>query len=274
MTDRGVAYAIAALVVASVLAILLFAGVADAQARVGGGSATRVSFGERPPPAAQTIGQIDERFPGAVRPAVLAQRQVGFAFREAAGYLLALIGVAGALLFAHGAVVAGYRASLGGWRVQLRALALGAALLAVIMSALFLMFVTLLGAFGGPAQELGAGGQPVLVQRVSAAAGPFLQVGVTAIAVAIVLIGLVVIVGIAAASWRLGDRIFALRPLARIGQAAPPTLVAITGISLIYLATQIPVAGRVVELAALAYALGIVASARLSPASSTPPARM
>jgi hypothetical protein len=274
VSDRGVAAAAIAFVIAVTLGALLFVGAAGARGVRAGDVDARVFFGDRPPPAARTIAQIQERVPGAVRPLVPVQRQVAFAFSEAAGYLLVLLGVATALVFARGPVVAGYRASLGGWRTQLRALALGGALMAVIASALFLVFVVMLGVVAGPPgaalqTPVGPGG----VGRAGFALGPasLLQVGITAIAVAVVLIAVVGAVGLAAASWRIGDKVMSLRQLARFGQSVPPTLMALLGVSLIYVLTQIPIIGPVVMIGAVAYALGIVAAARLAPAPAPAP---
>ena len=75
-------------------------------------------------------------------------------------------------------------------------------------------------------------------------------------------------VGAAAASWRLGDAILSLRPLARLGRATPPMLIGLLGASLVYLITQLPVVGDLVLVLAIAYALGIVAAARLAPATT------
>jgi len=262
VSERGIGVVLIAVVVAATLGLLLFVGAAGARTERGGQVDPRVFFGDRPPPAARTIAQIQERVPGAVRPLVPVQRQVAAAFREAAGYLLVLLGVAAALVFARGPVVAGYRASLGGWRTQVRALALGGALLALIVSALFLTFASILGvvAVDAPVGPVGA--------RGGFALGPasVLQVGITAVGVAIVLLGIVALVGLAAAAWRVGDAIVSFRPLARIGQVTPPTLIALLGASLVYLVAQLPVIGPIVLIGALAYALGIVAAARLAPA--------
>lgn len=267
MSDRGIAVALISIVIASVLGLLLFVGAAGARTERFGEVSPRVFFGDRPPPAARTVAQIQERVPGPVRVVVPAERQVALAFREAAGFLLVLLAVAAALVFARASVVAGYRVTLGGWRSHARTLVLGAALLAVAISALFLMFVTMLGAVAGPTQVIqqveGPAGA-IAVRGQAAFLGPLLQVGITTIAVAMVLIGLVVVVGLAAASWRIGDKVMSLRPFARFGQSAPATLMALLGVSLIYLLIQVPVIGPVVLVGSVAYALGIVAAVRLA----------
>lgn len=271
MSERSVGILLIGLVIAGVLGLVLFTGAAGARGPRAGDVDPRVFFGDRPPPAARTIAQLEERVPGAVRPIVPVQRQIALAFRDAAGYLLILLGVAASLVFARGPVLAGYRATHGGWRAHLRLLALGGALLAVVGSALFLMFISMLGVVAGPQTGLGtavgvASGRGGFVLGPA----PLLEVGVTAIAVAIVLVAIVVIVGLAAASWRLGDWIVSLRPLSRLGQGTPPTLIALLGASLVYLVSQLPVIGPVVLVGAVAYALGIVAAARLGPAAAAP----
>ncbi len=272
MSDRGTGVILVTVVLAAVLGLVLFIGAAGARSAGTGAVEPRVFFGDRPPPAARTIAQIQERVPGAVRAFVPVQRQVAIAFSEAAGYLLVLLAVGTALVFARGAVVSAYRVTLGGWRVHVRSLALGGALLAVIGSALFLLFMATLGVVAGPPTPFTAErpetAAAVAVGRGGFALGPasLLQVGTTTIGVAIVLIAIVATIGFAAAAWRLGDAALSLRPLARLGQATPPTLIALLGASLVYLVTQLPVIGQLALVLALAYALGTVAAARLAPA--------
>jgi hypothetical protein len=260
MSDRGLAVLLVSAVLAAGLGLVLFIGAAGgARGDRPGEGEPRVFFGDRPPPAARTIGQVQERVPGAVRGLVPVQRQVASASREAAGYLLTLLFVGSALVFARGPVIAAYRATGGGWRAQLRVLALGGALLAVITSAIVLLFISMLGAVAAPTP--GA----LAARGFALGVGPLLQIGVTAIGVAVVLVGLVVVVGFAAVSWRLGDAIVALRPLTRLGQGTPATLIALLGASLLFVLGQVPLVGNVIGLAVLAYALGAVATARLAP---------
>lgn len=259
MSDRGLAVLLVSAVLAVGLGLVLFIGAAGGARGDRGEGDPRVFFGDRPPPAARTIGQVQERVPGAVRGLVPVQRQVASASREAAAYLLTLLFVGSALVFARGPVIAAYRATHGGWRAQLRVLALGGALIAVVTSAIVLLFISMLGAVAAPSP--GA----LVTRGFALGVGPLLQVGVTAIGVAVVLVGLVVVVGFAAASWRLGDAIVALRPLARLGQGTPATLIALLGASLLYVIAQVPLVGNVVGLVVLAYALGAVATARLAP---------
>lgn len=261
MSDRGLGALLVAVVLAAVLGLVLFVGAAGARSAGTGAVEPRVFFGDRPPPAARAIAQIQERVPPAMRPIVPVQRQVATLFREAAAYLLVLMSVGAALVFARGPVLAAYRATLGGWRAHLRALGLGIALLAVIGSALFLMFTSMLGVVAGPVARFEG-------VRGGFSLGPafLLQLGITAIAVAIVLIAIVAAVGAAAAAWRLGDAVLSVRPLARFGRATPSMLIALLGASLVYLVTQLPVVGNLALVVAIAYALGTVAAARLAPA--------
>lgn len=268
MTDRGIFVIAGAILLAGVIGALLLVGAVSAQTERRGESRGRVFFGDRPPPAARTIEQVQERVPSPIRVLVPVQRQIAGAFRDAASYLLLLIGVAAALVFAREQVVAGYRSSLGGWRTHLRVLVLGGALLALAASAAFLSFVVLLGTLTAP---LGPGVAVDPARPVGMAIfGPLLQVAVTAVSVAIVLVALVALVGLAAASWRIGDAIMSSRFVARVVQGAPATLVALLGVSLIYLLAQIPMIGTVIAVSTIAYAIGLVAAARLR--SATTPA--
>ena len=247
MSRRDGLFAFGALVVAVVVTGLLLVGAMATIPDRPGELRPRVFFGDRSPPAGRTIEQIQERVPPAARPFVPLTRGV------AAGYVLLLIGVSGTLVFAREQVLASYRTSLGGWRVQLRTLGLGTALFVLIASASFLALVALLGSLAGPGPT--RGGFPFQ---------PLLQIGVSAVSVVIVLVGIVALVGFSAAAWRLGDALLALRPLARVGQRVPAPLVALLGATIVYLLAQLPAIGVVVVLAALAYALGSVVGARLA----------
>ena len=253
MSRRDGLFAFGALVVAVVVTGLLLVGAMATIPDRPGELRPRVFFGDRSPPAGRTIEQIQERVPPAARPFVPLTRGVAAGFADAAGYVLLLIGVSGTLVFAREQVLASYRTSLGGWRVQLRTLGLGTALLVLIASASFLAFVALLGSLAGPGPT--RGGFPFQ---------PLLQIGVSAVSVVIVLVGIVALVGFTAAAWRLGDALLALRPLARFGQRVPAPLVALLGATIVYLLAQLPAIGVVVVLAALAYALGSVVGARLA----------
>ena len=193
MSDRGLAVLLVSAVLAMGLGLVLFIGAAGgARGDRPGDGDPRVFFGDRPPPAARTIGQVQERVPGAVRGLVPVQRQVASASREAAGYLLTLLFVGSALVFARGPVIAAYRATHGGWRAQVRVLALGGALLAVMTSAIVLLFISMLGAVAAPsAGALAARGFALGV-------GPLLQIGVTAIGVQVVGLDHIVVVAMSA----------------------------------------------------------------------------
>jgi hypothetical protein len=180
------------------------------------------------------------------------QRGIGEGARDAAGYLLVLLGVSAALVLAREPVLTAYRATAGGAWAQARIVATGLAVLALLASAAFLAFVVILGTIAG---------NPAL--RVPFGVQPLLQSGLVALTVAFVFVALVTLVGLAAASWRLGDAIAGLRPWARLGAVLPAPLVAITGTTLIYLAAQAPLVGTSVGVLAVAYALGAVMAARL-----------
>lgn len=262
MTDRGIAVLAGAIVLAAVVGGFLVIGALGTQPERRGEFRSRFFFGDRPPPAARTIEQVQDRVPQPLRALVAPQRQVAGAFREAAGYLLLVLAVAAALVFGRDQVVAAYRASLGGWRAQARVLALGIALLAIIASAVFLSAVVLLGSLAGPAGPVGPGGPGAL--------GALLQLVVTAVSVVAVIVAIVALVGFAAASWRLGDAIVSIGPLARIGQAAPSAIVALLGATVVYVLTQLPAIGPLIALVALAYAIGSAATARIAHVTATP----
>ncbi|CAN5224455.1 hypothetical protein BH18CHL2_BH18CHL2_12870 [soil metagenome] len=187
------------------------------------------------------------------------QRGIAEAARDAAAYVLVLLGVAGSLLLAREPVLACYRATLGGWRSQLRVLASGLALLALLASSAFLAFVVLVGTVAeSPLPRAGLGLQSLL------------QGGLVVFSVGFVFVGLVALVGLAAASWRLGDAIAGLRPVARWGAHMPAALVALIGMTLIFGAAQLPVVGAIVSIGAIAYALGTVITARLGRPAGRP----
>ncbi len=256
MSDRGVAIAAGAALLAVVVAGFLLVGAMGAAGDVRGDVRPRIFFGARPPAPARTVEQIQDRVPLAVRPFVAVQRNVAVAAREAAGYVLLLLGVAAAIVFARQQVVACYQVSLGGWRSVARVALLGGALLALSVSAVFLAFVVLVGSVGraaGVAAPLGA---------VGVATG-LVQLVVTALAAGLLILAIVALVGFTGSAWRLGDVLLSGRPTARVAQAAPPALVAVVGATLIYLLAQIPQVGPIIGTVAMAYGLGAAAAARL-----------
>lgn len=260
MSDRGVAIAAGAALLAVVIAGFFLIG-AMSMAGERHPSERRIFFGDRPPAAPRTVEQIQRRVPFALRPFVPLQRNVAVGVREAAGYVLLLLGVAAAVVFGRDQVIAAYRASLGGWRQVGRVALLGAALLAVVVSATFLSFVVLIGSFAraiGFGAAIGGGGFRV-------AAG-LVQLVVTGVSAGLLIVALVALIGFTGAAWRLGDVILSARPLARLGRAAPATVVAVAGATLMYLLAQIPIVGPIIGVVAVAYGLGSAAAARLGQA--------
>lgn len=251
MPQRDALLVLAAVILAVGVAAVLLVGAVGTPARE---ARPRFFVGRQPPPPERSIEQLERAVPPEVRAFVPLQRQVAATAGDAAGYLLVLLGVSASLVLAREGVLASYRASLGGWRTQLRLAGTGAAIVALVASASFLAFVVLVGAAATVAGPRGPFGGPQ----------PFLQGGLVALTVGLVFVGLIALVGFAAASWRLGDALLSLRPLARWSSAVPRPLVALIGASLIYLAAQLPTVGAAIAFGAIAYALGAVITARLT----------
>jgi hypothetical protein len=217
-----------------------------------------VNFGprvERPVRTAVDAGNI----PAPLRAVVPIQRGVSDTGRDAAGYLLLVIGVSAALVLGRDQVLGAYHAARGGWRAQLRVLGTGVAVLLLLASATFLGGVVLLGSIATGFREA-----PVGIQVG-------LQVGLMTIAVFGAALLLVALVGFAAASWRLGDTIFGTRRLARWAGSVPGPLVALIGATILYVLMQLPVVGGGIGLLVIAYALGTVVVARLAPSGVAAP---
>lgn len=255
MPRRDALLVLAAVILAVGVAAVLLVGALGTPARE---ARPRFFVGPQPPPPGRSIQQVEGAVPAGVRAFVPMQRQVAAAAADAAGYLLVLLGVSASLVLAREGVLAAYRASLGGWRTQLRLAGTGAAVVALVASASFLAFVVLIGSAATVAGPRGPFGGPFGGPQ------PFLQGGLVALTIGFVFVGLVALIGFAAASWRLGDALFSVRPLSRWSTAVPRPLVALIGASLIYVATQLPAVGAAVAFGAIAYALGAVITARLS----------
>ncbi len=249
MKQRDALLVLAAVLLAvGVSAILLVGTLSSATP----GARPRVFFDGRTVPPARGIVELQRGVPEPFAALVPVQRNVSDTSRDAAGYLLVLLATAAALVLGHDQVIATYRASLGDWRRQLRVLLTGLALLALGASAAALSSIVFLGMV---ANEFRRG--PFGIQ------GP-VQLGFTAFAVMLVFVAIVTLVGFAAASWRLGDQVFRVRPFSRLAPQIPAPLVALIGATLIYLVWQIPIVGTIAVVGVVAYALGAVLNARLS----------
>ena len=266
MTRRDAVLVLASVLIALGVAAILLVGSLSAGAGQGSAGSPRVSFEGRGGARAQPSGGVapdpGQRSNPAFAPILPIERGVANAARDAAGYLLLLLAVAGTTVFAREPVVAAYRATIGGWRVQLRTLGTGLAVLALFVSAIFLTSVVFLGALtrGFPGRP-GAG----LPLPPGLAVQFGLQSGFVILAVLFVLVLVPALVGFAAASWRLGDAIIGLRLFSSWGGLVPPALVALLGTTLIYLLAQAPYVGIVISAAALVYALGAFVISRLQP---------
>lgn len=253
MNERGVAIAAGIAFLGIVIAGFLLIGALSASPDGGADLRPRVFFGERPPAAARTVDQLQQRLPFQLRALLPVQRNVAIAARDAARYVLLLFGIAGVMVFAREHVVAAYRALLGGPRAVVRAGLLGLALLALSVSGAFLLFVVLIGSF---AQGRSGGAFGVAVGTA--------QLGVTILSAALLIVAVIALIGFTGAAWRLGDALVSLGPLRRFGQSMPATIIVIACATLIYLLAQIPLVGSIITIAAISFGLGSAAAARLA----------
>jgi len=257
MNQRDVLLVLAGVVLATALGAVLFVGTQvadspDARPRV------FVSFAGRSPAPARMIADAERSVPGPFRALVPMQRNISEGARDAAGYLLVLLAVSATLVLARGPVLGTYRASNGGWRTQLRILATGAAVVALVGSALFLGSVVLLSTLAGGVRPGSGGGTGGGIQLG-------LQAGLMAGAGIAIVVALAVLIGYAALAWRVGDALFGSRPLARWAPRVTSGIVALIGATVLYVATQLPVIGGIAAIVVLLYSLGAVTAARLPP---------
>jgi hypothetical protein len=254
LSGRDTVFALGAIVVAIAIATVLLVGSMAAGAdEPGRARFFFVNFGGRVvQPIRNTVASGD--VPTPLRAVVPFQRGVSDTARDAAGYLLVVIGVSAVLVLGREPVLGAYRAARGGWRTQLRVLGTGVAVLLLFASAIFLGGVVLLGALAVGFRDAPSGIQFGL------------QVGLMTMAVFAAALLLVALVGFAAASWRLGDAIFGMRAVGRWAGGIPGPVVALVGATILYLLMQLPAVGGLVAFLVVAYALGAVVIARLGPA--------
>ena len=257
MSGRDTVFALGTIVIALAIATVLLVGSMAAGADDTGRSRSFffVNFGNRAAPVRTAVAAGDVPLP--LRAVVPFQRGVSDTARDAAGYLLVVIGVAAVLVLGRTQVLGAYHAARGTWRDQLRVLGTGVAVLLLLASATFLGGVVLLGALAAGFREA-----PAAIQFG-------LQVGLMTLAVFVAALLLVTFVGFAAASWRLGDALFELRAVNRWAGGIPGPLVALIGATILYVLMQLPEVGGVVAFAVIAYALGAVVVARLGAAPAS-----
>ena len=257
MSGRDTVFALGAIVIALAIATILLVGSMAAGADETGRSRSFffVNFGNRVAPVRTAAAAGDVPIP--LRAVVPFQRGVSDTARDAAGYLLVVIGVSAVLVLGRTQVLGAYHAARGTWRDQLRVLGTGVAVLLLLASATFLGGVVLLGALAAGFREA-----PAAIQFG-------LQVGLMTMAVFVAALLLVTFVGFAAASWRLGDALFGLRAVNRWAGGIPGPLVALIGATILYVLMQLPAVGGVVAVAVVAYALGAVVVARLGAAPAS-----
>jgi len=256
MSGRDTVFALGAIVIALAIATVLLVGSMAAGADQSSGSRFFwVNFGNRVAPVRTAVAAGDVPVP--LRAVVPFQRGVSDTARDAAGYLLVVIGVAAVLVLGRTQVLGAYHAARGTWRDQLRVLGTGVAVLLLLASATFLGGVVLLGALASGFRQA-----PTAIQFG-------LQVGLMTMAVFAAALLLITFVGFAAASWRLGDAIFGLRAMSRWAGGVPGPLVALIGATILYVLMQLPAVGGFVAFAVVAYALGAVVVARLGAAPAS-----
>ncbi|HEX6061039.1 MAG TPA: hypothetical protein VF001_03140 [Candidatus Limnocylindria bacterium] len=257
MSGRDTVFALGAIVIALAIATVLLVGSMAAGADETGRSRSFffVNFGNRAAPVRTAVAAGDVPIP--LRAVVPFQRGISDTARDAAGYLLVVIGVAAVLVLGRTQVLGAYHAARGTWRDQLRVLGTGVAVLLLLASATFLGGVVLLGGLAAGFREA-----PTAIQFG-------LQVGLMTLAVFVAALLLVTFVGFAAASWRLGDALFGLRAVNRWAGGIPGPLVALIGATILYVLMQLPAVGGVVAFAVVAYALGAVVVARLGAAPAS-----
>lgn len=254
MSGRDSVVALGAIVVAIGIAVILLVGSMSATSNDGARQRFFfVDFASRGSGAVRPSSTIPNTVPVPLRGVVPFQRGVSNAARDAAGYLLIIIGVAAVLVLGRDQVLGAYHASRGGWRSQLRLFGTGVAVLLLLASASFLGGVVLLGTVATGFRDAPTGIQLGL------------QIGLMTMAVFAAIFLLVALVGFAGASWRLGDVIFGARPMRTWAGRTPGALIALLGATILYVLMQLPVIGGLIAFAVLAYALGAVVVARLGP---------
>ena len=261
MSGRDTMFALGAIVIAIAIATVLLVGsmAAGAGDETGRSRFFFVNFGGRVTQPVRTAAGAGD-VPVPLRAVLPLQRGVSDTARDAAGYLLVVMGVSAVLVLGRGQVLGAYHASGGTWRDQLRVLGTGVAVLILLGSAAFLGGVVLVGGLAAGFREAPAGIQLGL------------QVGLMTMAVFAAALLLVALVGFAAASWRLGDTILGTRALARWAGGIPGPLVALIGATILYVLMQLPAVGGFLAFAVVSYALGAVVIARLGPTAMAPPA--
>ena len=256
MNQRDAILVLAGIVLATGFAAILLVGTMASPAPNEGRPRFYVDFAGRAAPSARPNFEIERGVPPPFRAMLPFQRGVSDAARDAAGYLLVLLGVAATLVLARDQVLATYHASRGDWRSQVRVVGTGVAVLLLLASAGFLSSVVLLGTIATGFRDV-----PVGIQFG-------LQMGLMAASVLAALVVVVTLVGFTAAAWRLGDSIFGARPFAAFGPRIPAALVALIGATILYLLIQLPWIGAAIAAFIVAYALGAVIVARLGHASN------
>jgi hypothetical protein len=202
-------------------------------------------------PTAQPQTVAERQLPPEVRrllaPLIPVERNLSDAGREAAALFVVLLATAAALVLGRDQVVRIRAATAGGAAEQLRIVGLGGAVVVALGCGLFLAVFVLLR---------------TVIGLAAPSAGLVLQTIVTAVSVCLLVVAVAALLGFTAAAWRAGTWFLAFRPFRGIGERVPTGLVTLAAAALIFLLAQVPMLGRLVAVAVLAYSLGAFVRAR------------
>lgn len=207
----------------------------------------------RPVPTERPLAEVRRALPPALRvlaPIAPLQRGVSDAAGGAAGLLLLLLLTAGTTVVARGQVVRVHAASAGPVLDQARVLGVGVGVILAAGSVAVLAWILVLTTIAGR-------GPPFSTLAV--------QILLTGLAVAALLVLGIALVGFSAAAWRLGVLLLGLPVWRRWGERAPAAVAALLGAVLLYLLAQLPVAGAIVAAVVFAYSLGAFVLSRVAP---------
>jgi hypothetical protein len=251
LTRRDALLVLGGALLAAAISALLFVAAAQRQPLGAGRLPGRPVQTERP------IADVRRALPPPLRilaPIAPVQRGVSDAARGAAGLLLLLVLTAGTTVVARGQVVRVHAASAGPLLDQARVLGVGVGVILALASVAVLAWILILTTIVGR-------GPPFSTLA--------LQVLVTALAVAALLMLGVTLVGFSAAAWRLGVLLLGLPAWRRWGERAPAAVAALLGAVLIYVLAQLPLAGGIVAAVVFAYSLGAFVLSRVAPAAAS-----
>lgn len=241
----------------AVICVFLFVAIL---ARQGPSTRPSIAVGRQPTPTTRPITEIARRLPTQFRflaPLLPVQRAAADATREAAGALLVVLLVGGALVLGHDQVVRVQASTAGDGGEQVRILGIGLGVIVAVASGLFLGFFVLLRSL----VALAPGNVPFGLQTI-----------VSLLAVVLLILGVAALLGFTALSWRIGVNLFSAQAWRSVGERIPPGLATIVVAVGLYLVAQIPVVGTVIAALVLAYSLGAFVRSRIVRPSPARPA--